>query len=136
MYWIWVSREYVDCTMMVSNENPPEIFRNNHPLLDPLCITDRLLVGLVNASLNPPHDRHIRSLKNFLNCSCSAPLFLNPIPGCAAQLLCWLHSLSVNLEIFRLKKKIKNVIASHLHRKGQETGYKFLFIPEEQNLLE
>ena len=123
--------------MMVIDDNPPEIFGNNHPLLDPLCIADRLLVGLVNASLNPPHDRHIRSLKNFLNSSCSAPLVLNPIPGCAAQLLCWLHGLSVNLEIFWIfvKKYLVYVIASHLHRKGQETGDKFLFITEEQNLL-
>ena len=28
-----------------------------------------------------------------------------------------------------------HVIAFHLHRKGQETGDKFLFITEEQNLL-
>ena len=97
---MWVSRKCVNCSMMVSDDNPPEIFGNNHPLLDPLCITDRLLVGLVNASLNPPHNRHIRTFKNFLNSSCSAPLFLNPIPGCATQLLCWLHGLSVNLEIF------------------------------------
>ena len=111
--------------------------RQNHPLLDLLCIAHSFSISLVNAFLDAPHNVGIRTIDDVFHGVCIAtnrPTSIKlryfsvlagfvyqpaPVQSCGGQLAGGLHGVGV-----------------HLDSEGEEGGAELLLVPQEQDLAD